>query len=102
MGVYNKIEEEIREVREARTEDEASAEIGDLLFAAVNLARWLDVDAESALREANVRFTKRFQLVEKHANLNKINLSNQSLDELEKMWAKAKEKLANDSADAKV
>ena len=52
-GVYEKIEEEIGEIKGAVTERESAAEVGDLLFAAVNLARWLKVEPESALREAN-------------------------------------------------
>ncbi len=101
-GVFEKIQEEIEEIKDASTPEGVTAEIGDLLFATVNLARWLDVDAESSLREANLRFSRRFKIVEDIANLNKINLSDQSLEELEWLWAKAKEKLAKGGTDAKV
>jgi MazG family protein len=56
-GVYEKLEEELNEVRQADTPEAQQQELGDLLFVVVNLARWLRVDAESALREANNRLT---------------------------------------------
>ena len=52
-GVLDKVFEEIEEVQQAESQDQLHAEIGDLLFAVVNLARWYKVDAESALREGN-------------------------------------------------
>ncbi len=66
-GVYGKLTEEIGELQEAHTPAERQDELGDLLFVAVNLARWLDVDAESALREANLKFSRRFRQVEQLA-----------------------------------
>jgi tetrapyrrole methylase family protein / MazG family protein len=101
-GIYSKIDEEIGEVKEAQSVADQQAELGDLLFAIVNLARWLDVDAESALREANLRFRKRFQLVEKLAVLRQINLEQQNLAQLEELWEEAKEMLAKVNSDAKV
>jgi len=64
QGVIDKLHEELKEVNAAQVPEERASEIGDLLFAAVNLARWYDVDAESALREANARFRKRFSQIE--------------------------------------
>ncbi len=64
QGVYDKIAEELQEVREAEGRQELSAEIGDLLFVIVNLASWLEVDAETAMREANLKFIRRFQGME--------------------------------------
>lgn len=66
-GVYDKLREETAELQAANTPAERLAELGDILFVLVNLARWLGVDAESALREANLRFTRRFQAVEQLA-----------------------------------
>ncbi len=63
-GVLDKIAEEIDEVKRAADEKELAAEIGDLLFALVNLARWKKIDSESALRETNMKFKKRFAYIE--------------------------------------
>ncbi len=62
QGVLDKMKEELEEVHAAEDEAHRSMEVGDLIFAVVNLARWYKVDAESALREANARFRKRFAL----------------------------------------
>jgi len=88
-GVYDKLIEELEEVRSAEESHRAS-EIGDLLFSAVNLARWYKVDGESALREANYRFHRRFSYVEKSARMAGRSLTNLTLDEMEKYWEKAK------------
>jgi MazG family protein len=73
------------------------AELGDLLFTAVNLGRHLNVDAEMALRGCNRRFRQRFQLMEQ---LSSRPLEELSPPELEDLWAKAKQTLANDAATA--
>jgi nucleoside triphosphate diphosphatase len=92
--VLDKIEEEIAELR-AELEDGASAErlsdeIGDLLFAAVNLARHLDVDAEAALRQANDKFERRFRAIEQALRARGRRLEDASLDEMEALWQEAK------------
>ena len=89
-GVRAKLEEELHEVDAAVGQTEQSAEIGDLLFAVVNLARWLHLDAESALREANARFYKRFSSIEAAARLQGRAVSDLSLDEMEALWQQAK------------
>ncbi|HSO26888.1 MAG TPA: nucleoside triphosphate pyrophosphohydrolase, partial [Anaerolineales bacterium] len=66
-GVTAKVCEEAAEIEQASNADELAAEIGDLLFAVASLARWRQVDAESALREANMRFRTRFAHVEQAA-----------------------------------
>ena len=91
-GVLEKVTEEIQEVKEASDEEELKAELGDLFFALVNLARWKKVDAESALRGANMRFRERFGFVEKKAKQNGRILSEMSLDEMEGLWQEAKGK----------
>jgi len=90
QGVLDKVAEEILEVRRAQDQKERSAEIGDLLFATVNLARWHQVDPESALREANARFKKRFAFIEAGARESGRQLSQLSLDEMEALWQSAK------------
>jgi tetrapyrrole methylase family protein/MazG family protein len=89
-GVLDKIAEEIEEVRRATNGAELTAELGDLLFALVNLARWKKVDAESALRAANIKFKKRFAHVEQGAKKQGRNLSELTLDEMESLWQEAK------------
>jgi tetrapyrrole methylase family protein / MazG family protein len=91
-GVLEKIAEEVEEVKRATDEKELAAEIGDLLFALVNLARWKKVDAESVLRETNLKFKKRFAYVEQGAKQQGRNLSTLSLDEMESLWQEAKRK----------
>ncbi|MEW5873275.1 MAG: nucleoside triphosphate pyrophosphohydrolase [Chloroflexota bacterium] len=90
QGVLDKLDEELREVQEAVGDVERFAEVGDLLFAAVNMARWYKVDAESALREANARFRKRFSYIEKAAREQERSVSDLSLDEMEALWRAAK------------
>ncbi|MGD0610956.1 MAG: nucleoside triphosphate pyrophosphohydrolase [Anaerolineales bacterium] len=89
-GVLDKIAEEIQEVREARDEQELAAELGDLFFALVNLARWKKVDAESALRGCNLRFKQRFGYIEQKAREQGRKVSEMTLDEMEAYWQEAK------------
>jgi len=89
-GVLEKIAEEVEEVKRATDEKELAAEIGDLLFALVNLARWKNVDAESVLRATNAKFKKRFAFVEQGAKKQGRSLSGLSLDEMESLWQEAK------------
>lgn len=89
-GVLEKIAEEIGEVRAATNETELAAEFGDLFFALVNLSRWKQVDAESALRAANMRFKERFSYVEGGAKRQGRQLSEMTLDEMEALWQEAK------------
>jgi len=85
-GVLDKIKEEIEEIKNAETDFELASEIGDLLFAMVNLARWKKVDAESVLRGTNAKFKKRFAYVERGAKKQGRNLSELSLEEMESLW----------------
>jgi tetrapyrrole methylase family protein/MazG family protein len=89
-GVLDKIAEEIQEVRQAANEEQLAGELGDLLFALVNLARWKKIDAESALRGTNIRFKKRFGFVEAGAKEQGKNLQEMTLSEMEALWQKAK------------
>ncbi|MCB8926995.1 MAG: nucleoside triphosphate pyrophosphohydrolase [Ardenticatenaceae bacterium] len=92
-GVYEKVQEEIVELREATTPEHRAEELGDLLFVVVNLANWLDLDAESALREANLKFSRRFRGVEKLAAARNLTLSDMTLDDLEALWQEVKMQL---------
>jgi len=89
-GVLDKIKEEIEEIENAETDFELASEIGDLFFVLVNFARWKKVDAESVLRQTNVKFKKRFGYVEQGAKRRKRNLSELSLEEMDVLWNEAK------------
>jgi tetrapyrrole methylase family protein / MazG family protein len=90
QGVLDKIAEEIQEVQDASDPAELEDELGDLFFALVNLARWKKVDAESALRGANLKFRRRFKHIEEGATAQGKRLSELSLDEMEALWQSAK------------
>lgn len=90
QGVLDKLHEELGEVHAAENAQDRAAEIGDLLFAVVNLARWHSVEAESALREANLRFRQRFGYIETAARRQNRPLSELTLDEMEALWQAAK------------
>jgi tetrapyrrole methylase family protein/MazG family protein len=89
-GVLEKLAEEAREVADAKTPEEREAEIGDLLFVTVNLARWLGVDAESALRATNERFIRRFSTVERLAHERGQGVTELDINALDMLWEKAK------------
>jgi tetrapyrrole methylase family protein/MazG family protein len=89
-GVLDKVLEEIEEIKSADTNFELASEIGDLLFVLVNFARWKNVDAESALQGANIKFRKRFGYVEQRAKKQRRNLSDLNLEEMEALWQDAK------------
>ncbi len=89
-GVADKIREEMAEVEAATTPEGREAELGDLLFAVVNWARWLGVDAEAALRRANARFAHRFREMERQASEQGLDLRALTMDELEALWQEVK------------
>ncbi len=88
--VAAKVEEEWAEFREAQGPDRRAAELGDLLFSLVNLARWHEIDPESALREASLRFEQRFSAMERRSRLAGTALDALSLAELDALWEQAK------------
>jgi ATP diphosphatase len=92
-AVLEKIREETAEVEAEIAQGSALAlsnEVGDLLFAAVNLARHLKVDPEAALRHANAKFERRFAHIEKSLAEAGQTPDSATLDEMERLWAKAK------------
>jgi nucleoside triphosphate diphosphatase len=90
--VVAKIEEEVAEIREAvdnadrADQDQVEEEVGDLLFAIANLARKLGVEAETALRKANDKFTRRFTSMERTLTTAGRAMKDMTLEELEKEW----------------
>jgi tetrapyrrole methylase family protein/MazG family protein len=99
-GVQAKVVEEFDEVRAAGTNEERQMELGDLLFALVNWVRWLDVDAESALRDATRRFEGRFRLVERFAAERRLKLAAMSIEALDELWEEAKRQLDHNEGTA--
>jgi tetrapyrrole methylase family protein/MazG family protein len=89
-GVYEKLHEEVGELQTAVSPQHRAEELGDLLFVTVNLAKWLDIDAESALREANAKFSRRFKTLEKLAQMRQMKLAEMDLDSLEALWQEVK------------
>jgi tetrapyrrole methylase family protein/MazG family protein len=92
--VLAKVDEEIAELRAAvahETPERVAEEFGDLLFALANLARHLGVHAEGALQETNERFTQRFRKIEGELRQRGSDPGKESLEELERLWRKAKE-----------
>lgn len=93
LEVLDKVEEECRELREALAEkdrDGAAGELGDLLFALVNLGRHLNVDAEWSLHQTTDKFERRFGHVEKRIGERGKNLREATLEEMEDLWNEAK------------
>ena len=91
--VFDKVEEELDEVNDSlKNNDQAEIEleIGDLLFAVVNLCRFVDLQAEETLRKANRKFVRRFKGMETELNTQGKNISDQSLEELDKIWNEIK------------
>ena len=89
-GVLDKVSEEVEELRAAETTEERVHELGDLLFAMVNLARWLNIQAEDALRQGNRRFHWRYTTMEELASQRGQDFTQLSLDEKEELWQEAK------------
>ena len=89
-GVLDKIEEEVQELREAVTNGEKTHELGDIFFAVVNLARWLDIQAEDALRQANRRFQWRYTKMEELARERGMDFAGLPLAGKETLWQEAK------------
>lgn len=91
--VFDKIDEETSELKEAiddKDKEKISEELGDLLFAVVNLARKLDVDAETSLKKTNRKFRQRFKYIESELKKDAKTLENSTLEEMDKLWNKAK------------
>jgi tetrapyrrole methylase family protein/MazG family protein len=88
--VVQKIHEEIDEISRSTEADHRLTELGDLLFAIVNLIRWYGGDAESILRETNLKFRTRFSYIEQQVKNQNRSLREYSLEELDRFWDEAK------------
>jgi len=87
--VYEEMNE-LKEVYKTNASDRIREELGDLLFACVNVARFLKVDPELALRDATKKFIRRFGYVEREAAKNDKNLQNMNLQQMDKLWEQGK------------
>ncbi len=91
-GALDKITEEVEELKSAREgQGQVEEEVGDLLFAVVNVARHLDIDPELALKSTGNKFESRFRYMEDKAQKKGLNLADMSLEEKDKLWDEAKE-----------
>ncbi len=88
--VLDKVLEELTELKEAKSEEEREAEMGDLLFSIVNYCRFVGINAENALAKTNQKFKKRFQYIESQAAAADKALTDLSLEEMEGHWQEAK------------
>lgn len=91
--VFEKLQEELAELQEeveARDQEKIEAEFGDVMFSMINYARFLKVDAESALERTNKKFIKRFQYLEQKAKENNKALQDMTLREMDVFWEEAK------------
>ncbi len=92
-GTLDKVEEEVRELKEAvvnKDKEKISEEFGDLLFSLVNVSRFLGIDAEDSLRLTVNKFMDRFRSIEKKVRESGKKVEDYSLDELDRMWNEAK------------
>lgn len=91
--VWSKVKEEIEEVKEAaetKSHEELEKEFGDLLFALVNYARWLNIHPENALRKTNNKFISRFNYVQTKIEESGKKLTESNLEEMDKHWEESK------------
>jgi tetrapyrrole methylase family protein / MazG family protein len=96
--ILDKLQEELTELADAQRQKQddphVREELGDVFFTLVNLSRAMGIDAETAMREANEKFYKRFSFMERHAAKDGKSLSDMSIDELEELWQLAKTQAA--------
>ncbi|HEY9667721.1 MAG TPA: nucleoside triphosphate pyrophosphohydrolase, partial [Coleofasciculaceae cyanobacterium] len=95
-GVWDKFHEELAEFQQAieqKDKAEQQAELGDLLFTLINIARWYELDPSEALQGTNYRFIQRLSKMEAVVDR---SLSDYTLDELEALWQQAKARLAQE------
>jgi len=97
-GVWDKITEEIEEIKVAMEQNDVASikeEIGDALFSLVNLARKFEIDPEEALQLSNKKFMNRFAYIEESVQAKGSSLKESSIDAMEALWNEAKSALKN-------
>ena len=98
-GVLEKAAEELGELEAAESDSERECELGDLIFSVVNAARWMGVEAETALRSTNRRFYSRFTRMERAARGRGLDFESLPPDEKDALWREAK---ASEAAGGKI
>jgi XTP/dITP diphosphohydrolase len=88
--VWDKVEEEIVEFKEATKQEDRESEFGDLLFSLINYSRWADINPDDALEKTNRKFIQRFTAIEDEAKANGQSISDLSLEEMDAIWDKNK------------
>jgi len=92
--VWNKVDEELAELKaefnQPNNDQKIENELGDFLFALVNLARKHNINPDDALEKTNHKFLNRFQYIEEQAKLNDRQLKDMTLDEMDVYWNEAK------------
>lgn len=91
--VWNKVQEEIAELKEAvetKNQKDIEEEMGDVLFSLVNYARFINVDPDTALENTNRKFIRRFQFMEKVALERSLQMASMTLEEMDMLWNEAK------------
>ena len=97
-GAFDKLEEELDELREAWEQgggEAMSEEYGDLLFSMVNVARFLNIDPEESLNKSTAKFIERFAIMEKVSIDRGLDLESMSLEEMDNLWIEAKKKVSS-------
>lgn len=89
-GAWDKVKEEITEVEEAKDHEHLAEELGDLMFALVNVVRKHKLDPETVLRAANTKFEHRFRAVEQRLQQQSSSVEQATLDEMEAIWQQVK------------
>lgn len=92
--VWDKVQEEMGELQQEvlQNSDKVEDELGDLFFALINYARFLNLNPEDALEKTNRKFIRRFQYIEQQAKANNQKITDLSLDTMESYWQEAKTK----------
>ena len=91
-GAYDKLKEEVDELKSAKTQSDIEEEFGDLLFSCVNVARFLKVNPEEALKKATDKFINRFEKLENEVVKAGKNLEEMTLAEMDEIWDEVKKK----------
>ena len=89
-GVWDKLTEELEELRRAGSDAEREEELGDLLFMLVNVARHLNIDARAALLQGNEKFDRRFAVVREAMQRQGLAMTANNLPQMEAAWQHAK------------
>lgn len=89
-GAMEKLEEEIKELSASNSQNDIEEEFGDVLFSCVNIARFLKLNPEEALKKATDKFIARFEKIENMANFEGKTLDDMTLREMDELWNKAK------------